>query len=206
MTVSQAQKAPRHDEALRGRLMEVAGRILSAEGPAALSLRRIAAEAGTSTTAIYTLFGSKEELVRSICREGAARLSAATAEVEPTDDPVADVEELGRAYRRWALADPATYQVIFGNPLPGFELSEEDKEEARRSLRDVQRAVARCIDGGRYAAADPTDVAHRLWGLVHGLVSLELTDRAEPGVDAEQQFERALAMASRGLAAGESRR
>jgi hypothetical protein len=35
-------------------------------------------------------------------------------------------------------------------------------------------AVAGAITVGEFAAADPTDVAQRLWSVAHGAVSLEL--------------------------------
>ena len=57
---SSLRRVPRtkvHDAALRSRLLECAGATLSAGGLAALSLRSLAAEVGTSTTAVYALFG-----------------------------------------------------------------------------------------------------------------------------------------------------
>ena len=48
-----------HDAALRARLLECAGATLSTRGLAALSLRTLAADVGTSTTAVYALFGGK---------------------------------------------------------------------------------------------------------------------------------------------------
>ena len=56
-----------HDEALRVRLLDAAGALLAAEGPDALSVRRIATEVDTSTTAVYSLFGGKPGLLRALC-------------------------------------------------------------------------------------------------------------------------------------------
>ena len=41
-----------HDEVLRGRLLDRARTLLSTDGPAALSLRTLARDCGTSTTAV----------------------------------------------------------------------------------------------------------------------------------------------------------
>jgi AcrR family transcriptional regulator len=190
---------PRHDDDLRRRLHDVARSLLATEGPAALSVRRVARLAGTSTTAIYSLFGSKEELLRSLCREGSGELGAALRAVPRTADPVADVEALGRAYRRWALGAPLTYQVLFGGALAELELDDRDREELRDGLDQLVEAVARCLAEGRYRSSDPDRLAHVLWGLVHGLVGLELAGQVE-GAAADRAFETALEMASRGLA------
>ena len=52
-----------HDDALRRRLLERAGELLSTEGPGAVSLRKIATDVNTSTTAVYSLFGGKPALL-----------------------------------------------------------------------------------------------------------------------------------------------
>jgi AcrR family transcriptional regulator len=49
-------------------LIDRAARLFSEAGPAALTTRRLAAEAGTSTMAIYTHFGSMSELIREIAK------------------------------------------------------------------------------------------------------------------------------------------
>jgi AcrR family transcriptional regulator len=189
---------PRHDEELRRELHRIARELLAQKGPAALSVRRIARLAGTSTTAIYSLFGSKEELLRSLCREGSRELAEAIGSVPRTADPVADVEAIGHAYRRWALDAPLTYQVLFGGLLAGLEMGEADREELRDGLSQLIDAVERCVDEDRYRAGDPVEIAFVLWGLVHGLVSLELTGQVE-GEAAERAFAEALRIATRGL-------
>ena len=55
-----------HDEVLRDRLRARAAELLSAHGVTGLSLRTLAADVGTSTTAVYALFGGKPGLVKSL--------------------------------------------------------------------------------------------------------------------------------------------
>ena len=59
---------------LRARLIEQAARILGEEGPSALSARRLATAAGTSTMAVYTHFGSMAGVVDEVATEGFRRL------------------------------------------------------------------------------------------------------------------------------------
>jgi AcrR family transcriptional regulator len=158
-------------------LIDIAARLLAEEGPQALSTRRIAAEAGTSTMAVYTHFGGMSGLVREIVYEGFARLQAYMTQVNPTDDPVADLAVLGRAYRRNALTNSHLYAAMFGGEsLSGFELSEEDRQHGRYTLGNVVASVTRCMEAGRFRPADPGLVAHHMWFAVHGLVALELGD------------------------------
>ena len=64
------------DPEVRAALTDAAARLLGEEGPAAMTTRRLATEAGTTTTAVYTHFGGKEDLVRAIVWEGFDRLTA----------------------------------------------------------------------------------------------------------------------------------
>src|SRR5215204_5330597 len=117
-----------HDEALRTRLLDRAAELLSSEGPQALSLRRLAADAGTSTTAVYSLFGGKPALLAAVYDEAVRRFGEHMAAVRPTEDPMADLRRLGEAYRRSALADPHLYEVMFTRRPAGFEPAEAAKE------------------------------------------------------------------------------
>ena len=67
---------------VRVRLLEGAARLLAEEGPAALTLRRVATEADTSTMSVYTHFGSMPDLAEAVVAEGFARLAALLAEVD----------------------------------------------------------------------------------------------------------------------------
>src|SRR5580700_604648 len=96
----------RLDPSVRTALIDIAARLIYEAGPAALSTRRLAAEVGTSTMAVYTYFGSMSALVREIVHEGFARLQRLFDLVEPTDDAVADLALLGRAYRHNAVTNP----------------------------------------------------------------------------------------------------
>jgi len=163
------------DPKARPALIEIGARLLADEGPRALSTRRIAAEAGTSTMAVYTYFGGMSGLVREMVHEGFARLQQHLAQVATTDDPVADMALMGRAYRHNALANPHLYAVMFGgSSLAGFELTDEDRQHGRYNLSNVVDCARRCITAGRFLPADELMVAHQMWVTIHGLVDLEL--------------------------------
>jgi AcrR family transcriptional regulator len=165
----------RLDPNIRSALIDVAARLLAEAGPDALSTRRVAAEVGTSTMAVYTYFGSMSALVREIVYEGFARLQRLFDLVEPSDDPVADMALLGRAYRHNAVTNPHLYGVMFGgSSLAGFALTEDDRQHGRYTLTGVIDCARRCIETGRFRPDDPVLAAHVMWLGVHGTVTLEL--------------------------------
>jgi AcrR family transcriptional regulator len=160
---------------LAERLVDEAGRILSTDGAAALSLRRLATATGTSTMAVYTRFGDKQGLLAAMYRAGFERLGdAMTAAVAGVDDPLVAMAELGLAYRRTALANPHLYDLMFGRPVATFEPDAETKDIAEASYRPLVVAVQRCIDAGAMQPGDAERIAMYLWAVTHGMVSLEL--------------------------------
>lgn len=163
-----------HDDALRTRLLDRAAELMSSEGPQALSLRRLAAEAGTSTTAVYSLFGGKPGLLTAVYDEAVRRFGAHLAAVAPSDDPLDDLRRLSEAYRRSALDDPHLYEVMFNRRSPAFEPDEAARERSKATFAPLVDAVARAIARGQLPAGDPVELATACWSCAHGLVSLEL--------------------------------
>lgn len=181
-----------HDEALRVRLLERAGELLSTHGPEGLSLRRLATDAGTSTTAVYSLFGGKPGLIRELYVEGFQRLADRMEQVRLTSDPTADLAALGHAYRASALDNRNFYSIMFGNAVPDFTPDAEAREQSRRSLRALEDTVQRAISAGVFVDEDPNEIVFAAWALVHGLVSLELNGSFPSDEKQQARYERAL--------------
>lgn len=184
------------EAALRTNLLDVAGDLLVTEGSDALTMRRVAAAAGCSTTVLYRLFGGKPGLVQGLYREGFDRLRARLEALPPSDDPVAHLGALAAGYRSHALAEPAYYTVMFSRPVPEFEPSPEDVAHARGSLQVLVDAVASAQSAGRLVGGDPQHIAEVLWAAAHGAVSLELAGHLDVAA-AEMAFDDLTAAAAR---------
>lgn len=171
-----------HDAALRNRLLDRAAELLSTHGPEALSMRKLAADADTSTSAVYSLFGGKSALVAELHMEAFRRFAEHLRAVQRTDDPTQDLIALGMAYRRSALADPHLYSIMFGRVIPGFEPSEEDRVQALATFEPLLSTVQRCIDARILRDVPAEQIALALWATAHGMVSLELYGPLPPAL------------------------
>jgi AcrR family transcriptional regulator len=181
-----------HDENLRLKLLDRAGELISADGPKALSLRKLAADVGTSTTAVYSLFGGKTDLVSALYTEGFRRFGARMSAAERTGDPVEDLVRLGVAYRESALADPHLYTIMFTKSVPGFEPTEETAEQARATLEPLEETILKGVVDGVLADVPPEIIVVSCWGFVHGLVSLELNGNLPKEFTVSTAYETAL--------------
>ncbi|GGQ81993.1 TetR/AcrR family transcriptional regulator [Couchioplanes azureus] len=166
----------RANPAVRVRLLEGAARVLAEEGPSALTLRRVATEADTSTMAVYTHFGSMPDLADAVVAEGFARLAALLVEVPATDDAITDLASLGRAYLVHARQNPNLYAVMFGTASLGSYRPQtaSERERGRYTFDEIVAAARRAVDQGRLRAADPLEIAGQLWTAMHGYVMLEV--------------------------------
>jgi AcrR family transcriptional regulator len=158
------------DPEVRQALVDTAARVLSREGPGALTTRRLADEIGTSTTVVYTHFGGMDGLRRAVREEGFARLTGYFNSVRRTRDPVADLSALGWAYCFNGVANPNLYRAVFLEPP-----ADPDEEAIGRPAIELAiDTVERCIEAGRFAPADPEALAVQLWAGSNGMVAAVL--------------------------------
>jgi AcrR family transcriptional regulator len=175
-----------HDESVRTELIEAAARLLADEGAHALSTRRIAREVGTSTTAIYSLLGSKEQVIRAVYLEGFRRLADRQNAMARTSDPEADLRALGLAYFENGMANPHLYDVMFHRPLQEFTPEPEDVAFALSTLGDLEEIVQRCVDAG-VMVGEADDISREIWAATHGVTSLAIAQMLEPN-DARERL------------------
>lgn len=162
----------------RQQVLELAARMLVEEGPHGLSLRRLAQQAGGSTQLVYTLFGGKRGLADALYAEGFRQLGEAGLKALEHAPPPPDPERLvviGRAYRRFALQEPALFSVMFGRAIPDFTPARATRERSRASTFGHVVSTAReCLDAGTLVGPTAEDLARECWVTVHGLASLEI--------------------------------
>lgn len=196
------------DPAVRTALIEAAARRLATGGVDALSLRQVAADVGTSTQAVYTHFGSKDDLVRAVVVEAFERLSAELWAVAETDDPAADLLGVSGAYRHNALANAHLYRVMFDmNPLeltdPASHFAGTPDGETLQIGLDAFGAMVhhaqRCVDVGILPGVPAAQLALQMWATAHGAVMLELAGFLGPA--AEDVYRDATIATFAGLAA-----
>jgi len=190
-----------HDETSRA-LLEAAHRLLAEQGSEALTVRRIATEAGMSTMNVYSRFGGKDGVVDELYRSGFERLFTAVNAVPVTDDFEGDLMRMAHAYRQFALDNPTYYHVMFRSAIHDFTPSDEATEVALSGLQVFIQRIAVGQERGvvrEDPAYPPTDIAAWLWASCHGLVSLELFAIAEERVVWDSVFENGMQTAIAGL-------
>jgi AcrR family transcriptional regulator len=183
----------------RRRILDVASRLLTEEGAAGLTMRALAAAAGTSTMVLYSRFGGREALMDALLAEGFSRFADALGAVS-RPDPREHLLELGRAYRRFALENPTYFRLMWGGAAPA-PATGSTQAHGQRAFAALLHAVTRVLAQDDRPARDAEPLAHCLWSAVHGFVALELAGAAPAGPLADSLFERTLRFSLDGLRA-----
>ncbi|MGU3293201.1 TetR/AcrR family transcriptional regulator [Williamsia sp. M5A3_1d] len=182
MNTAARDAAPANDTAER--LVEAGVRLLADSGPSAIKARAVAAEAGMSSMVVYNYFGGVPELMNAIADRGFTQLEAAFADLPTTGDPVADLFRMALATRAQAQGNPHLYDAMFGLSTRATYRPAGEKDTRRAGRSDafgrayvlVIDACRRLIEAERVRSAHPDVVAGALWSMVHGFISLELSD------------------------------
>ncbi len=164
-------------ESFRGRVCASAARLFAERGYEAVTLRAIAADVGCSPMTPYRYFADRADIFTVVRAQAFSRFSEALeAAAAGVDDPPERMRALGRAYVRFALAEPGAYRLMFELDQPETAASPTLDAEASRSWGHCRAAVAALIEAG-LLAGDPDTVAHVFWAGLHGLVSLHLAHK-----------------------------
>lgn len=164
------EKKPYHHGDLRQSLIDEGLRMLGERDADSLSLRELARSVGVSATSVYRHFPDKEALMTALALEGLAQLGKAQREASrAVGDGTAGFKETGRAYVRFALANPALFRLIFASPTLSRDRVEGDINSEAHALLQANAAAAAARGGGEKAVH-----AVQAWALVHGLAMLML--------------------------------
>jgi AcrR family transcriptional regulator len=195
-----------HDEHTRAALLEAAERIVAARGPAALSVRAVAEAAGTTTRAVYSLFGSKDGLlVEALARDAFEFLYTEIAKLQETDDPASDLIDVGLLVVRRLVRDhPALYRIAFQRIVPGLEAGPELAATRQRAWEQLVAKVERLGAAGLLGDKTAPEAAVEFIAMTDGLGSAELRGavlRLLPEGNEETAWRNALTTVVRGWAA-----
>jgi AcrR family transcriptional regulator len=193
-----------HDEETRAALRAAAERIVADGGAGAFSVRAVAKEVGTSTRAVYSLFGSKEGLLVDALAQGAFEfLADGIAELGETEDRVADLVAVGvLVFRRLVLEHPGLYRVAFQRVVPGFRAGPEVTVARQRAFDQLLARVRRLAAAGLLGQKPVQEAAVEFNAMLEGLANAELRGtilRNLPAGSEERAWREALMTVIRGF-------
>jgi len=185
----------------KANILAAASTLFLEGGMDALSVRAIAARAGTSTIGIYSHFQGKQGILDALYIEGFERVAKAMDVLPGDSGPNLDADELRtavlRACRNYldsAEQYQAHYRLIFGHADTRYRPSEDARKVGARAFRVLETLVARLLPADA-SKTQRLDAAMQVWSVVHGFVDLRQHAVAEL-VDMRQWRARAMRVIS----------
>jgi AcrR family transcriptional regulator len=192
-----------NEKATEERIADAALSILESDGPAHVSMRRVADAVGVTAMAIYHHFENKDSLLNFVTdREFAKFLGYIQRRPQRGTVAVRLVGAL-QAYVDYALDRPRIFDYVFAEARPGARRYPDDFR-ARRSptLNPIADLVAGGMESGYLKKDDVWEVALDLWAHTHGYVALYRAGRFTLQEDEFRSLvERSLKRLIRGLKA-----
>jgi AcrR family transcriptional regulator len=165
----------------RENLVEVAARLMSEQGAAAVTTRAVAEAAGVQAPAIYRLFGDKDGLLDAVAEHVLAVYVAEKAVAADSGDPIAVLRAAWRTHVGFGLANAALFSLI-ADPGRGSR-----SPAAAAGLEVLRSRVRRLAATGRLRVTErrAVELFHAAGtGTVFTLLSMPPQDRDLGLVDA----------------------
>src|SRR5258708_11810304 len=168
---------PYHHGDLGRVLSEAALGLVEEGGVEAVSVREAARRAGVSPGAPFRHFPSRDALLTAVAVEAQRRFRVeidAALSTAPADDPLARLRCIGLAYLRWAMRNPAHFEIIssgryfYHNQAVG--LSRDNAEVIGMTERTLAEAFAQ----GQLRSSDLKQVQIAGRALVYGFARMNI--------------------------------
>lgn len=194
---------------------------MAQHGTAGITLRGIARELGITAPAIYNYFPRLDDLVTALIVDAFTALADAIDAAEadtPGETCGPKILAMCLAYRQWAVEHAVDFQLIYGNPIPGYVAPAEITVPlARRPFDGLARLFLEAYQTGElvvpteYEPVPASITAHFAtwlpeagydfpdallcllmsgWARIHGMVMLELFEHLGPVVGDSAAFYR----------------
>jgi AcrR family transcriptional regulator len=217
MATTRSQRhAATHDE-----IKKVARQQMAQYGTAGISIRSITRQMGLTAPAIYRYFSSLDDLITELIVDSFNDLADHVESAYTSARGQSYVQQLMAvlmAYREWALTYPVDFQLIYGNPIPGYVAPAEITVPAVvRVFAVIIQLMAEALEDGKLVpspqyATIPPEIEPTMqmvtqhdgyhvpvlavylatvgWPVVHGLIMLELFEHIQPVVGDIETFYR----------------
>jgi AcrR family transcriptional regulator len=195
-----------HHGDLKEALVDTALRTMEAESLQAVTLRRLAREAGVSHAAPYHHFQDLDALLAAVAARGfrllRGEISANSSGIET--DEFRRLQAAGTAYVSFAVSRPELFSLMFSGRWRDTKGYTELQEEENLAFEALEKMMVGAT-GRSSGPSQITAAARAAWALVHGMATLIVAGRIDtppkknPLESAEQLTQEVMAVLGTGL-------
>lgn len=179
-TTSVQERKLRESERRRKEIIKAVRKLIKTGGAREITLRKVAEQAGFSTTIVYSLFKDKATLITQAMDDDLLDLVKAMRQAK--DDalsPIDNIKRVGRAYVTFGLKHPDQYALVFMERRPHAPVESARVEHGNLDQDPYAFAYQLFIElaaAGLVTTQAPelASMAQIFWEGIHGMTSLRL--------------------------------
>lgn len=161
-------------------ILIIARELIQKDGVEKISMRKIANKLGLTATSIYYHYKNKEEIIAELVKESRLRLSSYISNrLRNINDPVQIILEGFKSYIDYGIENPEEYKIMFMLPYPSnvsSKLKENVADKTEPSITEISKMIVEVNSNLKEVSEH---VAHSLWLMVHGYVSVFVSSRED---------------------------
>jgi AcrR family transcriptional regulator len=179
------ERQDREKQAVRQAILEAARDLFTTEGYRNVSIRKIAERIEYSPAAIYSYFGSKDDIYLALAEDGFRRLDAKLKTASRQGTPLQQVRAGWWAFYEFSKEQPAYFELLFvDRSVPQITDGWEGFEILQAMMADAATGLQRAVDAGELPPTlNPIAAMHVLWAALVGPSVLALCERLAPDED-----------------------
>ncbi len=165
---------------IRKSILDASIKLFVEEGFENVTIRKIADIIEYSPTTIYLYFKDKNEIFYQLHELGFQKMVAMNQNLANIKNPLTRLYKMGENYINFGLAHPEFYDIMFilNAPMQTLEGMENcDWKNGEAALHSLMEIIDECMKKGYIKKGNTQAVAMAIWGMVHGLVSLQIRSR-----------------------------
>ena len=172
------ERREREKREQRQKILNAALQIITKEGYAALSMRRLAEQIEYSPASIYLHFGSREQIAKELSEVGFGELLQQLSAASALPNAVHALHALGLAYVRYGMENREMYRLIFMGDSEYMIAAFSKQTEASAGIKAYRLLIdlaTRLQKAGVMKDAATVEFAELIGMALHGIVSLQIT-------------------------------
>ena len=161
-------------------ILDASMKLFVEEGFDSVTIRKIANLIEYSPTTIYLYFKDKNEIFYQLHELGFQKMGEMNSSVAAIKNPLTRLYKMGENYIEFGLTHPEFYDIMFISraPMQVLEAMENcDWKSGEAALHALMATVDECMQKKFIRKQNVQVVTMAIWGMVHGLVSLQIRSR-----------------------------
>ena len=186
---------------IRQLILETTRNMLVEYGYYAVSMRKIATEAGCGLGTIYLYFDNKDVLFHTLIDEGFEKMyERISASVQDMNEPEHALRTACKTYVKFGIDNPEYYEIMYQlHPDHMVRYPKEKYRRARRSFELIAGIIEKMTAGNKRTTKNAKILSYSLWASLHGVASILIARRLDISINQEEFIDSVIDMAIIGL-------